>query len=799
MISRSLPLLPCLCIALALASGSVLAQAAKPATKAAPAKPNAASKAASKTMAKAAPKAAAMKPKPEALLILAVEPPACQIGSRMSLQLDCSHLGDKPMLKASHPGIRIGELKRLSPKRLQCEITATAELPRGAHQLTLQDGGRQSTPFTIHADDLPQANSSAADFAKGPKEVVQRPLALWGALTEIGQHDRYALQLAAAEELCLDLAVQQIGSAAKTPLLEVLDAQGKTLAASRGLQSGRDPFLHFKATAAGRYLVQISNITMDGSAAHRYRLSLGALPYATGLLPLALQEGQSGALQWIGHHLNAETQVQLKAGAAGEMEIKAPAALRWLMPVKLRVEPWACCLEAEPNDQLAQAQPLTLPQSVSGLLQREGDQDLYAFDAKAGESWIFETEAAQRGSPADTLIELLDAKGQPLPRIKMQAVRDSYCTFRGVDANNPDIRLQNWQEMDLKQFVWFGGDIMRIFRMPRGPDAGCLFYSVAGKRRAYFDSTAVAHALDEPCYVVEPRPLDAKPAANGLPCFTVEHRNDDSADRRSGSDSRLHFTATQTGRYHLRISDARGWGSPRSTYLLRLRRPQPDFQLALQGQAPKLAPGNSMGFSLRAMRLDGFEGPIRIDISGLPPGIRASTPLVIEEGHDLISGSLSVAANAAPGADLSSIRILASGGGKSREVGNFGKVQWVPAPKYTLSLLAEDGGDLRLVAGGRVKAMVRAKRNGDNGIINLDVHGLPHGVIVDDIGLNGVQIREGEQERPIYLSAAAWVKPMEVWCHAAVSSARSEHDSAALQTSPAARLRILAAKTLAKP
>jgi len=56
-------------------------------------------------------------------------------------------------------------------------------------------------------------------------------------------------------------------------------------------------------------------------------------------------------------------------------------------------------------------------------------------------------------------------------------------------------------------------------------------------------------------------------------------------------------------------------------------------------------------------------------------------------------------------------------------------------------------------------------------------------VFIDDIGLNGVQIREGENERPIFFRAANWVADQDKLIHAALSSARNEHDSAGLQTS----------------
>ena len=36
-------------------------------------------------------------------------------------------------------------------------------------------------------------------------------------------------------------------------------------------------------------------------------------------------------------------------------------------------------------------------------------------------------------------------------------------------------------------------------------------------------------------------------------------------------------------------------------------------------------------------------------------------------------------------------------------------------------------------------------------------HNLPHGVIVDNIGLNGLLIVEGQSERQFFLTAAPWV------------------------------------------
>ena len=100
------------------------------------------------------------------------------------------------------------------------------------------------------------------------------------------------------------------------------------------------------------------------------------------------------------------------------------------------------------------------------------DADLFRFEAKAGSVWAIETQAAQRGSPADTKIEVLDAQGRPVPRVVLQAVRDSAITFRPIDSTTVDVRVDNWREMELNEWMFVGGEVAKIFRMPEGPDSG---------------------------------------------------------------------------------------------------------------------------------------------------------------------------------------------------------------------------------------------------------------------------------------------------------------------------------------
>jgi hypothetical protein len=67
--------------------------------------------------------------------------------------------------------------------------------------------------------------------------------------------------------------------------------------------------------------------------------------------------------------------------------------------------------------------------------------------------------------------------------------------------------------------------------------------------------------------------------------------------------------------------------------------------------------------------------------------------------------------------------------------------------------------------------MLRIKRNGHDDLVTFTVENLPHGVIVDNIGLNGVLIPKGENERDIFLSSQRWVPETDRWCYAIAGQA----------------------------
>jgi hypothetical protein len=169
----------------------------------------------------------------------------------------------------------------------------------------------------------------------------------------------------------------------------------------------------------------------------------------------------------------------------------------------------------------------------------------------------------------------------------------------------------------------------------------------------------------------------------------------------------------------------------------------------------------------------------------LPPGFHASTPLVIEAGQNIAYGTINAAPEAvAPPEDQAPIKLTASAeiGGKSvmKDAVDLGQPKLAPAPKILIrvhhknqppeTVAAADAAapgeapapiELDIAPGEMISAIVELVRDGNDGEISFggDHSGrnLPHGVFIDNIGLNGLTLLAGESEREFFITAAKWV------------------------------------------
>jgi hypothetical protein len=525
---------------------------------------------------------------------------------------------------------------------------------------------------------------------------------------------------------------------------------------------------------------------LGASPEHFYRLTLGKVPLVTACYPATAPANAETEVELVGFNLPAQRTVKVKTGATGETEVPLPAELRTRRPLKLAVSDVPHLLEIEPNNTPSAATKAANPGVVSGRIGAgDGeDTDLFSFDAQSGQKLIIKTSAAKRGSPADTKIEILHPDGKPVERLLLQAVRNSAITFRPITSTQNEARVENWEEMELNDLLYMQGEVVKLFRAPQGPDSAFVFYHNAGQRRTYFDTSSAAHALDEVCYIVQSHSPGTSLVPNGLPVFPLHYANDDDGERKLGADSRVYFTPPTNGIYLVRVADTRGFGGDRFVYDLSIREVQPDFKVTLEGANPTVPIGSGQSFSINVERIDGFDGDVRVDITNLPGGFVASTPVIVEAGHTQARGTLFAHPETVKpdktNATASKVVASATINGKrvTRDVNNFGTIKLGDKPKLFVVMehyregetnhasASDQPLELTIAPGQSIPASLRIRRNGHDDLVTFQVDNLPHGIIVDNIGLSGVLIPKDQNERQIFLTAARWVPETDRLCYA---------------------------------
>lgn len=93
-------------------------------------------------------------------------------------------------------------------------------------------------------------------------------------------------------------------------------------------------------------------------------------------------------------------------------------------------------------------------------------------------------------------------------------------------------------------------------------------------------------------------------------------------------DPRMEWIAPDDGLYEVDVRDANYFGGPEHHYFFSARRQSPDFSLVLDDDRMPVGPGESVTAVVTAERRNGFQGPIRLFVRGLPEGVVAHESVI---------------------------------------------------------------------------------------------------------------------------------------------------------------------------
>jgi hypothetical protein len=542
----------------------------------------------------------------------AVSPPGGQAGHTVEVTLSSGKdLDDASQLLFSHPGItsrpKLQESGGASvPVPNTFVVEVGADVPVGHYEVRTVGYFGVSNPRTFCVGDRPEIMEVESNNDPQSAQPLEFGTVVNGVCNGAADVDFYKLTASANQRILLVGEARRIDSRVQLQL-ELLDADGRRLQRSRGGYRG-DPILDFTTPAEGDYFVRVTDFMYRGGIEYFYRLHLRTGPHIDFVLPPSGLPGTQEKYTLYGRNLpgGVPSGMQIQGVELEQLEVNIP------LP--------------------AESQGVA---SLENLAPEESVVDCYSYrlDSPAGASNA-------------VLIHFADAPVTLEQEPNNDAANAQKLTIP-VEVGG---QFQNKLDQDVFEFEARGGEIYFVEvhgqRLGMETDPRFVVQQITKNDNG---EEQVKQLVDQ----------DDERNSIGGDDFNTRHR-----------DPAWKFAVPADGTYRVILSD-RYWetrGNPGLVYRLVIRKESPDFRLVAFASQPNPQanqPGQPGVLSLRkgengqidvfAHRIDGFEGPIFVNVEGLPAGVTCRGAVI---GDKQTAARLIVSAGADAAVTTANLRVI---------------------------------------------------------------------------------------------------------------------------------------------
>jgi hypothetical protein len=317
----------------------------------------------------------------------------------------------------------------------------------GRRELRLISPQGMSNPMVFVVGDLPEYAEKQSDIrtlvpglspddiaeAMGSEMSITLPVTVNGRILphparpplNVQQHtpadvDRYRFQARRGQHIVIAVSARELipylADAVPgwfQPAISLLDSRGREVAYNDDYRFHPDPVIHYDVPEDGEYVVAIKDAIFRGREDFVYRMTIGEVPFVTGIFPLGGRAGSRSAVAVTGWNVPAR-KLPIDTKSPGIHSLPAREGEPEANRIPYAVDSLPEMLEKEPNNALKGAQKVKLPVIINGRIDRPGDQDVFAIRGRAGEEIVAEVWARRLESPLDSVLRLTDAAGKQL-------------------------------------------------------------------------------------------------------------------------------------------------------------------------------------------------------------------------------------------------------------------------------------------------------------------------------------------------------------------------------------------------
>lgn len=527
-----------------------------------------------------------------ATTLQALQPPGGKIGSTFDVTItQASDAEEADKLLFSHPGITAKPKTESSPLFPGKEqpiankfvVTVGADVPPGIYDVRLAGPMGVSNPRGFAVEQWAEAIETPGNTNAEKAQKIEFNSVVSG-VAEANSEDWYKFPGKKGTRCLIDVAAQRIDSKTDSTLV-VYDGNLKELARSRDVNR-RDPFVDVVLPADGDYFVKVYDFTFAGGTDYFYRLAVHNGPYIDFVFPPVVQAGEKNKLTVYGRNL-----------AGGST-----------------------------SDVIANGRPLEKLDVVLDVPKDEA------------------TDRRALPSPARAAEGLIDGREYRLKTSggKSNAVLLGYAQGPIVAEQEPN------NTADKSQKVTIPCEYVGQFN-PRGDIDSVQFDAKKGDVVAIEVTSQRTGLSTDPVLLVQRAEVkDGKTEWRDVQEVDDEAKNIGlTALNSASSDPYFKLSVQQDTTYRVVVRDLYGdsRGDARLIYRLTLRKPQPDFRLLALPVTIARGQNNTSGAAYKplgtlirsgeigtvtvmCLRIDGFDGPIRVKLEGQPAGVSVAEAIL---------------------------------------------------------------------------------------------------------------------------------------------------------------------------
>jgi hypothetical protein len=341
-------------------------------------------------------------------------PRGAQRGSELKVVLNGNRLDDFESLIFASPGFTQKSVEKVAKNRVELTLQVAPETRLGNHLFRIRtrtgvSHGRQFFvgPFPVVEEKEPNSELDAA-------QAIEFNSTLEGVITN-EDVDYFKISAKKGQRISLEVEGIRLGYTIFDPYVAILDKDRFEKAFSDDtILFRQDGYCSFVAEYDGDYYVMVRDSSYRGANNYYYRVHVGSFRRPDVVYPAGGRLGSTQKVRFIEKDGAFEEEVKLPDTAVEGFSLFSTTQEPAPSGNVFRLVNFDNVLEAEPNNELAKAtvsDVSTQSVALNGVIDQPGDVDFFKLTLKKGQQLEIETFAQALGSPLDSVVRVLNAKG----------------------------------------------------------------------------------------------------------------------------------------------------------------------------------------------------------------------------------------------------------------------------------------------------------------------------------------------------------------------------------------------------